>query len=122
MNHAPSYHLLHRILLARLLFTTASPTLAQPAAPGPMTFTAFDTNAYGSLTSQELSDARAERMRERAQQGFAMGNAPYAPTFEYFDLDGDGCVTPEEFGTAQVQQHHQQMMQRMMQPPPAPTR
>jgi Ca2+-binding EF-hand superfamily protein len=87
-----------------------------------MTFTAFDTNADGSLTSQELYDARAERMRESARQGFAMGNAPYAPTFESFDLDGDGCVTPEEFGTAQVQQHHQQMMQRMMQPPPAPTR
>jgi Ca2+-binding EF-hand superfamily protein len=81
-------------------------------------FSDFDTNGDGNLTSQEFYDARAERMRQRAQQGFPMRNAPYAPTFESLDGDGDSRVSPEEFGAAQAR-HHQEMMQRMMQPPPA---
>jgi Ca2+-binding EF-hand superfamily protein len=82
-----------------------------------MTFEGFDLDGDGSLTSQEFYDARAERMRQRAMQGFPMRNAPYAPAFESLDGDGDGRVSPEEFGAAQAQ-HHQQMMQQ----PAAPAR
>jgi hypothetical protein len=84
-------------------------------------FSDFDTDGDGALTSQEFYDARAERMRERAQQGFPMRNAPYAPAFESLDGDGDGRVSPEEFGAAQAR-HHQEMIERMTQPPPAPPR
>lgn len=86
---------------------------------GMPSFSDFDTDGDGSLTSQEFYDARAGRMRQRAQQGFPMRNAPYAPPFESLDGDADGRVSPEEFGAAQAR-HHQQMMERMMTPPTPP--
>jgi Ca2+-binding EF-hand superfamily protein len=82
--------------------------------PGPITFEGFDTNGDGSLTKQEFYDARAEHMRERAQQGYPMRGAASAPTFESIDADGNGSVSPEEF--AAVQAHHQQMMRGPMAP------
>lgn len=65
-------------------------------------FSEFDRNGDGSLSSQEFYDARAERMRQRAMQGYPMRNAASAPAFEQIDSDGDGKVTPEEFGSAQA--------------------
>jgi Ca2+-binding EF-hand superfamily protein len=84
-------------------------------------FSDFDTDGDGSLTSREFYDARAERMRERAQQGFSLRNAPHAPTFESLDSDGDGRLNPEEFAAAQAH-HRRQMMQRAGPPPAAPPR
>jgi Ca2+-binding EF-hand superfamily protein len=86
---------------------------------GPPGFSQFDTNGDGSLTKQEFYNARAQRMGERAQQGFPMRNAPYAPSFESIDANGDGQVNPQEFAGAQAQ-HRQQMMQRPMPQPPRP--
>jgi len=75
------------------------------------TFSDFDLDGSGGLTKQEFYDARAQRMRERAQQGFPMRNAPNAPPFETLDSDGDGIIGPGEFGAAQ-NAHRQQMMQQ----------
>ncbi len=73
-----------------------------------MTFGAFDQNGDGAVTEQEFYDARAQRMRERAQQGYPMRNAANAPSFESVDGDGNGVVSPDEFAAAQAQ-HRRQM-------------
>ena len=73
-------------------------------------FSEFDLDGSGVLTEQEFYDARGQRMRERAMQGFPMFGAATAPTFEQIDSDGDDQVTPDEFAAAQ-RQHHQRMMQ-----------
>jgi Ca2+-binding EF-hand superfamily protein len=75
------------------------------------TFADFDLDGNGGLTKQEFYEARAERMRERAQQGFPMRNAPNAPPFETLDSDGDGIISPDEFTAAQTA-HRRQMMQQ----------
>ncbi|NEX20166.1 hypothetical protein G3480_07535 [Thiorhodococcus mannitoliphagus] len=79
-------------------------------------FTDFDLDGNGSLTEQEFYQARANRMAERAQQGYPMRNAGKAPDFGTIDLNGDDTVDPEEFATAQAE-HRQQMMQAPMAPP-----
>jgi len=83
-------------------------------------FSEFDLNADGTLTEQEFYEARANRIKERSQQGYPMRNLPNAPPFTAIDLDGDGQVNPQEFATAQAQ-HRQQMMQSPMMPPVPPT-
>ena len=82
---------------------------AQPPMRGPMTFDAFDQNGDGAITEQEFYDARAQRIRERAQQGYPMRNAPNAPSFESVDSDGNGLVSPDELTAAQAE-HRRQMM------------
>lgn len=74
-------------------------------------FGEFDLNGDGSLTETEFYTARANRMAERAKQGYPMRRAGKAPPFGDFDQDGNGKVTPEEFATAQTS-HRQQMIQQ----------
>lgn len=74
------------------------------------TFIELDLNADGTLTEEELYNARAQRMRARAQQGYPMRNAASAPTFEQIDTNGDQVVTPDELAAAQSQ-HRRQPMQ-----------
>lgn len=73
-------------------------------------FSDFDRDHDGSLTRDEFYDARADRMRERAQQGYPMRGAATAPSFESVDTDGDGAITPSELNAGQAG-HHQQMFQ-----------
>ena len=84
---------------------------ARPPMSGPMTFGACDQNGDGGLTQQEFYDARAQRMRERAQQGYPMRNASNAPPFEDVDGDGNGVVSPDEFTAAQAE-HRRQMIKQ----------
>jgi hypothetical protein len=77
-------------------------------------FADFDRNGDGSLTKQEFYDARAQRMGERAAQGYPLRNAPNAPSFESIDRDGDGKVVPAEFAAHQAE-HRRQMMAPMAQ-------
>ncbi|MGB5834256.1 MAG: EF-hand domain-containing protein, partial [Thiohalocapsa sp.] len=74
-------------------------------------FSDFDLNSDGALGEQEFYDARAQRMRTRAQQGLPMRNAPNAPSFEAIDLDANGTVSPGEFSAAQTE-HRMQMMRQ----------
>jgi Ca2+-binding EF-hand superfamily protein len=69
------------------------------------TFAEFDLNGDGVLTEQELAEARAKRIAERSQQGYAMRNLENAPSFGALDLNGDGQITPEEFAAGQAQRH-----------------
>jgi hypothetical protein len=73
------------------------------------TFAEFDLNQNGSLTEQEFYEARANRIKERSQQGYPMRNLANAPDFKAIDLNGDGLVDPREFDLAQAQ-HRQQAM------------
>jgi len=81
-------------------------------------FADFDRNGDGSLTKQEFYDARAQRMGERAAQGYPLRNAPNAPTFESIDTNGDGKVVPAEFAAHQTE-HRRQMMTPPEPPPEA---
>ena len=69
-------------------------------------FTDFDIDGDGRLTAQEFYQSRAQRMADRAGQGYPLRNAPNAPSFESIDQNGDGSVGPEEFRDA-VSAHHQ---------------
>ena len=79
-------------------------------------FAEFDLNGDGNLTETEFNEARANRIKERSQQGYPMRNLANAPTFGDIDLNGDGRVTPAEFATAQTR-HRQQMTPPPMTPP-----
>ena len=81
-------------------------------------FSEFDLNGDGGLTEQEFYDARAKRMRERAQQGYPMYGASNAPTFQQIDSDGNGVATPAEFAGGQAA-HRQRMMGSPAGQPPA---
>jgi hypothetical protein len=76
---------------------------------GAPAFSDFDLNGDGSLTEAEFNEARANRMSERATQGYPMRNAGNAPAFGSLDTDGNGKVTPDEFAAGQAQ-HRQQTM------------
>ena len=60
-------------------------------------FSSFDTDADGTLSSAEYYAGRSQRMAERAKQGGKMKNAGNMPTFEDIDTDGDGVLSREEF-------------------------
>lgn len=64
-------------------------------------YTDFDANADGAVTSEEFYAFRAARMAERAKDGHKMKHAKNAPAFEDLDLDGDGNLSAEEFA-----EHH----------------
>lgn len=66
-------------------------------------FQSFDTNGDGVLQQEEFQLARANRIRQRAEQGYQMRNLQNAPSFESIDANGDGSVTPDEFSAAQLQ-------------------
>lgn len=75
----------------------------------------FDLDGDGTIGQKEFYQARANRMAERAQQGYPMRNAGNAPSFESIDRDGDGQVDAEEFAQGQAE-HRSQMMQGPMAP------
>jgi hypothetical protein len=66
-------------------------------------FAEFDLNGDGVLQQPEFDQARAQRISERAQQGYRMRNLSSAPPFSAIDANGDGVVSPEEFSAAQAQ-------------------
>ncbi|WP_242479348.1 EF-hand domain-containing protein [Lamprobacter modestohalophilus] len=74
------------------------------------TFASFDADGDGMLSKDEFETGRAERIKERSQQGYQMRNLANAPSFEDVDQNGDGQIDKEEFESAQMQQR------KMMQP------
>lgn len=65
-------------------------------------FSDFDLDGDGSLHLQEFEQARAQRIRDRLQQGYRMRNLQNAPSFADIDTDGNGLVTLPEFTAAQA--------------------
>jgi hypothetical protein len=75
---------------------------------GMPTLADFDTNQDGLLTERELMQGRAERIRERSQQGYPMRNLANAPSFAAIDSNGDQRIDAQELANAQMQ--HRRMM------------
>ncbi|MCO6411444.1 MAG: hypothetical protein J5I92_01745 [Thiogranum sp.] len=74
-------------------------------------FADFDLDGNGILEEPEFNEARAQRINDRASQGYPMRNLQNAPPFSAIDSDGDGSVSPQEFSQHQ-EQHRRQMMQQ----------
>ena len=83
-------------------FTLLTLGAAQAGPPGPPPFTYFDLDGDGQITEQEFYAARAQRMEERARQGYLMRNAGRHPAFGQLDRDADGYLTPEEIYAARA--------------------
>lgn len=71
------------------------PGMSRPA------FADYDLNGDGMINEEEFSKARAERIGDRAKEGYAMRNLDKAPSFEDLDKNGDGEISPEEFAEHQ---------------------
>ena len=80
----------------------ANPAMGPGRGRNMPTFGSFDLNGDGQLTQQEFEQARANRIRERAEQGYLMRNLKNAPPYSDIDSNGDGVVTPDEFSAAQL--------------------
>jgi hypothetical protein len=74
----------------------------QAAPPGPPPFGYFDLDGDGKVTEQEFNTARANRMAERARQGYLLRNARRHPVFAQLDRDADGYLTPQELYAARA--------------------
>ncbi|MEJ2464171.1 MAG: EF-hand domain-containing protein [Candidatus Thiodiazotropha sp.] len=79
------------------------PGMGQGMGRNMPSFAEFDQNGDGVLQQQEFEQARAERIRKRAEQGYMMRNLKNAPHFSSIDGNVDGVVSPEEFSAAQAQ-------------------
>jgi len=70
-------------------------------------FSSFDADGDGLLSEDEFAQGRAQRIKERSQQGYPMRNLANAPAFDAIDQNGDGQIDQQEFQSAQMQ--HQRM-------------
>ncbi len=68
------------------------------------TFEEYDLNNDGKITQNELEEARAKRMNQKAKEGKMLRNAGNAPTFAEMDINNDGSLDKEEFRLHQTEQ------------------
>ena len=74
-------------------------------------FTDIDSDGDGKLTEAELTaahQAHMKAMREEHQgmgEGMGMHKGMKMPTFEDLDLDGNGCISAEEFAKHEAEMH-----------------
>jgi len=68
------------------------------------TFEEYDLNNDGKITQNELEEARAKRMNEKAKEGKMLRNAANAPAFSEMDKNNDGSLNREEFQLHQTEQ------------------
>jgi len=85
------------------------------AATAP-SFSDIDTDGDGKLTEAELTAAQHAHMKamhdmnqgQGKHEGMKHGKGMKMPTFADLDLDGDGCIGPEEFTKHQAERHGNQ--------------
>jgi len=68
------------------------------------TFEQYDLNNDGKITQNELEEARAKRMSQKAKEGKMLRNAGNAPAFTTMDKNKDGSLNQEEFRLHQTEQ------------------
>jgi Ca2+-binding EF-hand superfamily protein len=74
----------------------------------------IDSDGDGKLTEAEFTagqQAHRKAMREaHASKGYGPGHGMHKgmkmPTFEDLDLDGNGCISAEEFAKHQAEMHN----------------
>ena len=85
----------------------STPISAQDAQKGMgMNMPAFadcDLNGDGTITQEEFTKARAERITKRAQDGRKMKNLANAPSFDDIDVDDNGGIDIDEFAAHQAE-------------------
>ena len=74
-------------------------------------FTDFDLNGDEAISSDELYQARAERIAKHAVEGRKMKNLANMPSFEDIDTDADSAISRDEFAAHQAE-HKAKMSQR----------
>lgn len=62
----------------------------------PPAFSDIDADANGVITAAEFETFHANRMAQRASQGYPMRNAGRGPDFRAMDTDGDNALTEQE--------------------------
>ncbi|MDQ1268045.1 MAG: hypothetical protein QG560_688 [Campylobacterota bacterium] len=60
-------------------------------------FESFDLNSDGTLTENELDEAREKRVQERKEEGRMLRNAKEHYEFSRMDANQDGVVNKQEF-------------------------
>ena len=106
------------LLLAAVMavgIVLSSPTSAQDTQRGigrnMPAFADCDLNGDGTITEDEFTKARSERIAKRAQEGRQMKNVHNAPSFQDIDTDEDGAISRDEFAAHQAE-HRAKRSQR----------
>ena len=93
----------------------SSPTSAQDVQRGMggnmPAFADCDLNGDGTITEDEFTRARSERIAKRAQEGRQMKNLGNAPSFDDIDVDDNGEIDADEFAAHQAE-HRAKKSQR----------
>ena len=93
----------------------SSPTSAQDVQKGMgknmPAFADCDLNGDGTITEDEFTKARSERITKRAQEGRQMKNLANAPSFDDIDVDDNGEIDTDEFAAHQAE-HKKKRSQR----------
>ncbi len=94
--------ILGAIGLGALMASAATTT----AGPGPVPFSAWDSDGNGTIDQQEFNAMRQQR-QEAMQAGGRLGrNMAAAPTFAQIDTDGNGLITAGELTAMQQNRWH----------------
>ena len=105
------------LIVAAMTFAVvlSSPASAQDVQKGMgknmPAFADCDLNGDGTITEDEFTKARSERIAKRAQEGRQMKNLANAPSFDDIDVDDNGEIDADEFAAHQAE-HKKKRSQR----------
>ena len=71
------------------------------AVPGPVPFSAWDSDGNGTIDQQEFNTMRQQRQEAMKASGRLGRNMAAAPTFAQIDTDGNGLITAGELTAMQ---------------------
>ncbi|MCI2285342.1 EF-hand domain-containing protein [Colwellia sp. MSW7] len=92
------------VLFSFLGVASFSTISAELPVSGPVPFANYDLDGNGSISEQEFTQVRSERMASKAAQGRPMKGAGTAPSFMSFDVNQDGQLTEQELIVGQQAQ------------------